>query len=743
MSNSSIATAPDNSADPSADLLIGVFTSQLGDTADSTTSEMVIADRVHLQAGIDPSYAQIILPMNGFGAGAWDESAFSVAFKKTGLGRIKLRGRATIFMLTAGARKAVTLLTGTIVNIDHGAQDVGIITVLDDRFLLSKVTVTGQAQFDPVNLLYGFCHNAPCIFNENGHPNCIDFELARSALGNGTVPVFAPTSRFGWKSTDYAEPKPGKATDRARSWRVQDALAYLRMMHYDDANLAGVSTGQRLRPTVQQIRGYVVDAGLIWPDGIEELFNGAVSGTSRVLKHTKLEGLTLDAALTKVAQRAGPYELLPRASATNLSSGGTGGVKDTSILSFVDMRGRSGAAQAIIPALYGFTIGQAMQAGGAIWSGNWTESIMDYHDGANIVGDAPVYEAVFSTQSDDTLGGGYLEPAWSDEDEAAFQDYIKTHGKSSTAFLQAAQMYPLVYAAWRVSRDYINLFRNNAKWANLVTPVRAHPKIRPCLITSYNQNTAGDNPSINSPREIVVEYRDFTAHWRTGGMYDNLKLSQDGQYFMLEPLRDQRLTWTNTGSSNPYDPTGGGMHANDMRATLAIELDFRIVSSVGVNSDKDTEALVAARVATPNAQPFYFTYIADDYDYVDWNRFHSRPVGQIIPAAFSSTPYPDKCSEGASGNLFTDKPSIDDAEGGRLFEHAQARASDVRRVGGKAEIKFKRFSLGFMPGNGIKEVDGAEIPFRGVITSATFSQDSQEMHICIGVAAPSDITRGE
>src|SRR5207249_4901395 len=120
-----------------------------------------------------------------------------------------------------------TVMSGTLVQYTHTfADDSAIALCMDDKWLLSKVTVFGRMTYDPLTGRHYFDAAAPCNFNELGYPNCID-----SPYG----PRFAPAHRFGFKaaqgSEDYSEPSVGSATTRARSWTVQDIFNYLRSLH--------------------------------------------------------------------------------------------------------------------------------------------------------------------------------------------------------------------------------------------------------------------------------------------------------------------------------------------------------------------------------------------------------------------------------------------------------------------------------------------------------------------------------
>jgi len=212
-----------SSVDVDADVYMAIIQVGMGDTGDATeelAEEVRIAEKIVLQAGPEPSYAIVTIPLKD---GIGDEDAFSVAFQSIARG-VKMNTRCTITHVHNG--KSTALLSGTITDIQNSMQDSLIITVQDDRYLLEKVTVFGQIQHDPSVGESGhtaFVASEPCVFNMFGFPNCIDTPHG---------PRFSPTIRWGWSAGGTAEPAPGSASQRARSWRTYDIAHYLRSAHY-------------------------------------------------------------------------------------------------------------------------------------------------------------------------------------------------------------------------------------------------------------------------------------------------------------------------------------------------------------------------------------------------------------------------------------------------------------------------------------------------------------------------------
>ena len=693
--------------------------SNTGGNGDYYTTELRIAERVTLQAGLEPSYAIVSIPMAKMGPGNWDESAYAVAFKKSGpAAKIKLRTRVCVSMRSSSGQ-LTPLMTGCVVKIAHGIErDDLIVTIHDDRYLLSKVTVFGQAQYDPANSLHGFVANEPCIFNERGFPNCVD-----TAFG----PRFAPTVRFGWtanpqtnNSERFDEPIVGTATAAARYWTVADAEKYLFDMHAAGGSRpsgGGFYSNQR------------VSDWLEWPEKLGDILT---AGANRRLHNVSCEGLNLAAALTTIAQRAGPYQIYCRPGARADTGNAAGSeISDKSTLTFIDLRAPSTGDGVIIPKLYGLALPEAISFD-CPSTGYLVESIEDYYDDACIVGDAPVYESLFSTDSADSANY-YLEPAWAAADEARFKSYVGagTGANTEIKFKEACLLWPLVYAAYRIKSGFIAKFSGTKHSAAAVSKV--HPRIRPALISGYQQNAGSPRDWI--PRPITIEYkRPSDSVWAAATQYDNLQVSADGQYFMVAALRDggPGMTW-HAESGGAYE--GAYFVAVKIRATLAVELDWRM-SSTGLlaSTDKDPNKTAERVEKIPGGDyPMVYTTLAQESDYVDWLRYGSKPVGQQISEEHRQ--FPDRATE--ASEFFSDKPATTI---GRLPEHAKARLNDVKRIGYSGSVKFPLYKAGWIPGRGVKGVSGSDIPFLAVVSSVIYDQEG--MAVVMTQTAPQGVPHG-
>lgn len=286
------------SLDIEADKYIATFSAASGASDDDSSEEYVPVkfnvERIQIQAGPEPSYAVVSIPHSNFAE--WDEWAFAVALRGDGpLGKIKLRSRAAVHHSCNGAGTQV--LSGSVADIAHDVgTDSAVITIADDRWYLSKVTVFGQIQYDPAIPREAFIAGEPCIFNAYGWPNCLDTE-------NG--PRFAPSHRYGYLRSDTEEPESGAATSKARSWTIADAIEYLRAAHSGQANLrpsSGINYGNPYLPVF-----------ISWPKNLGAQLTVTDTkkdqGGNRQLSGYIAEGQTLLAVLSDLARKAGPFDL--------------------------------------------------------------------------------------------------------------------------------------------------------------------------------------------------------------------------------------------------------------------------------------------------------------------------------------------------------------------------------------------------------------------------------------------------
>jgi len=730
------------------------------DGTEDMSFEVRHAEVIHIRAGIDPSYALIAIRTDQISS--LDESAFTVALKKGGpADRTKLNMRASVYWVLEGL-PPVTILSGTVTEINHGLGDDSVVLeIKDDKWLLSKFTIFGQLQFDPTKTTNkeGFVSAEPCIFNWLGYPNLIEADIS-----NGTKFRFAPEPRFGWKADDTVEPVPGSddAKVRSRSWTVEDSMTYVRDVAFDPD---GVFPGQSI---VKFGKQFIPSNFFNWPEGLgsglsvsrkgkDSSGNDTTDRSSRLLHNHAIEGATALGALDSLVKAAGPFELFmfagtaPGTNAENkkdTAGGGTQGESHgKSTLSIVSFEKRDGGLQLVVPGIAKQDIETAVTYNG-VADGYVKESINEYYHGVTILGDPPVIERRVSMDDADHAdqAGGVkgLEPAWSSADETKWQTYIDDNGNNLLAFQEATLAYPLVFAAYQIPADFDYL--KTTKYEGIINGrVRKHPKIRPELLTGVQFDSA--NPRNWLPRPITFEWFDGTD-WVILTQIDRLEVSLGGGYFLIPGLRDSGdpASANDTGFNiNPNHPTWNGTIANaasivtnNIRCTLAIECDFRISGRAGETLDFYDSY---SRVFHDEGQHQITTYIiaAPPLDYVEWLREDSFPMGELqaLPAGFpdidtSLGRLTDKSAAGEE--LFSDRTgnAATPDQDSRITRHALSRLGDVKRVEASGQIVLKQFQPGLVPGTIIGGFKKAGIQTSGIVKSIRVEANSQDVFIELG-----------
>lgn len=687
MSNSAQVTAG-SGKDINAAMLVVDFESGSGSRS---APGVRYASQVTLTTGEQPSYALIGVPCRLFPK---DELALNIAMALDGpAGTTKLLARGKVSFQSG--RNSLPLIAGSLIQYKHDISEDSVVAMLvDDRYWLGKVTVTGRACYDPQTKKHYYDGGAPLEFNRLGWPDCIDTPEG---------PRFAPGHRYGYKADytfeDYTEPEVGKATVRARSWTCQDAMNYLRDMYY-------VREGDK-RPDnmpYDYLSNVLPSKLIMWPATVSQ-----VAGTQRSIKACKVENMSLLRALTKVLRRAGAYDLYMDA------SGYLG------IISVVNMNARQSAGETFYLPSNSSDIGQLMNDSTSVKGGYVTESCANYFHRTVICGDPPAIERMLSTTATGT-GALALENAWSAADEAAFKAYVTDHGKNRIAFDCAARLWPMVYCAYRVKKAY-QLWAGT-KWST--HKPKNYPHWRPTLLTGKQMNST--NPADFVASEVSIEFMPspgnnpaLNTSWVACARYDGLTLGEDGEILMLPALRDQAspCTWRPTGGGGQYS---GAFQALPIRLTAPIEGDFRATAM------NETDPNYTAGRIDPSAPQMPWLAVADAGDYVDWLRKDSHPNGTGVstsPINFDN--FPDKCTAGSE--LFTDCAPLGTAGKDRMAQHAQKRQEDVRRIEYGGTIIMSTFGPSHRPG-GVRDIAGDScIPNRSVIKSCTLLSGLQEVHI--------------
>jgi hypothetical protein len=670
------------------DLYSGSYTS---DEASEEHPGLRYATEVVRTMGPQYSYAYIGVPVNTFGY----EHAPAVALQKDGpAGKVKLRSRAKVKMIDYNGN-AVPLLVGYLVQYAHSIDEDSVIgMVMDDRWLLSKVTCFGSACYDPQTKLHYFDAGRSLIFNNQGYPDCVD-----SPFG----PRFAPSRLFGYIQTkvveDSNEPLPGSAQLKARSWRCQDVARYLRDMYFQ-----GTRPHHPQSYGKQQLSQYID-----WPSSF-----GNQYGFIRVPRHLDLENLDVSEALSRLARKAGPYEL-------NMVPVGWRGQ-----MQLVQVNSRMGGTYLTGPtygsAAVGGNIADALEDSTRVAGGTVTESIVGYFDDVCIAGDPPAVEHQFQEYVDaEGETPVELENAWSIDEETNFKKIIDDNGKNEDAFQMACQAEPRVYCTYRVSANYLAYLQTH--WPNWAPPYS--PRILPQLLSPYTSSVTdltpgNNNPRDWNPREIVIEYYDASygqMKWKPCSRFDNLELIDDGTTFRVEALRNASSAAADrvTFSSSGFDTTT--FVANAMRLSCAVEREFRIT---GINKTDPNSTY--ARIN--QVEKFTFLAVAQRGDYSHWERYLSRPNGNSVKEPEKTQIFPDMCGD---QYLFSD---ILQGNESRIDKHAKHRIEEVKRIDYHGILNMHTWNPGIQPGLMVMlDIGRKAIIPKAVVKCVKFNSVSQSQEV--------------
>jgi len=638
--------------------------------------------------GAQYSYAYIGIPVNTFGY----EWAPAVALQNYGpAGKVKLRSRARVSMIDSAGKK-IPLLVGYLVQYAHTIDEDSVVgMVVDDRWLLSKVTCFGRSVYDPVARKRWFDAGDPLVFNRDGYPDCIDGPCG---------PAFAPGRLYGYKpqnSIEYDQ-EPGQGTSRARSWTCQDIVTYMRNMYYR----AGARPSHPGNYGQQQLSRYID-----WPASF-----GNQKDFTRVPRNFSCENLEVGEALSRTCRKAGPFELQCN---PNSWRGTLGIVQVNHRYSSTYLTGPTYGSST-----QGGDINAALSDSTRVSGGTIIESIVGYFDDVCIAGDPPALEHQFS-MADSTDGSVpvELEPAWDTADETHWNQINTDEGGDEASFQLACQAEPKVFSAYRVSAGYDAYLKT--KWPGATPP--SNPMFLSRLLSGYSEGSI--NPRDWNPREITIEYLDDTkspAVWTPCSRYDNLELIDDGRAFMVTALRDG-------GTRVTLKKDGANYVGNKMRLTVAVEREFRITGQ-----DKTDPNYTSSRVNN-SAERFTFLAVSEPGDYVHWERYKSKPNGNSDLTLGGV--FPDKAtgSSAAGSYLFSDLDQVTQDDMTRIARHAKRRNEDVKRIDYNGVLTMHTWNPSLKPGDMVSlDVGGNSIQPQAVIRSVKFDSltQSQEIELMAG-----------
>lgn len=653
-----------------------------------------------LNAGISPAHAFLSISVKNLGAGAWSETAPTVALRQDGpAGNIKLLARTEVSYTENG--NTHTLLSGWLVSHLHLLHEDAVAPELyDDRLSLDRVKVHGRLIYDPQSQIFYWDSALKTIFNDLGFPNCID-----SPIG----PVFAPGWLYGYRAevdgSDTTEPARGARTSRAGSWYGADAMDYFALVH--SARKRGI-----IPPVPKEFGNTLLTSYINWPDNIGQAFTSA--------RKLSMDGgfvvddMTLLEAVHAVLKKQGAYDMdfLPLG---NFNSQ----------LKILNMNPDFAYADELHLQSYGpYTIQECATNPAIVKEGYAAERATDYRHGNRIIGKPPSVEMMLSMFCSKTMQGFQwaLEPAWDVLDEFALKQYVATYRATrDAAVAEAFAKWPLVYASYRI-RLAFNPW-TGTKYDGRV-PI-GRQRFKPFLNTWINGG--GQNPSHCMPRQIVVEFFNIAAgddaKWTRASEFNNLNLLFGDTVCEFSSLRAQNQTWYSkpfTGMGvEPDDWYGNNMYSLPIRFTAAIEAPWCIYGF----DDKDPNA-TAARVE----QQLNWTSSmrAADGDYEErLRRGDAAPLGGVIATQFLL--WPAHCT--ANDELFSDAagPAGNPNADSRIMVHASQKNAGEKLVEPNAGLRIAMIAPAYRPGQP-KIVKGKNtVPYRGVLRTVTFSSVGHSM----------------
>ncbi len=691
-----------------------------GGSSDPITTLARFCSSLYLTSGEQFSYGFVSIPIGGIKK---DELANSVALRQLGpAGKIKTKIRTCLgynesYATQFNSSQFVMLMNGTTTEFVHSIGEDSLIgTVLDDRWILSKFTCFGRLCYNPTLGPKGsngqptgvqyFDAASPLIFNQNGFPDCIDAYGPDGYIG----PRFAPGFRWGW-TNDFTggniiidttkTPMQGAAKTYARSWTVQDVALYLH-----DVFMQGLMSYSQVDYWGQQ--GGILPADyIVW-----DTTAMAVLGNARSVHHWDIQNWSLLAALQGLGRKAGAYDLYMQPCGSFKSK-----------ITYVSMNPTN--FNCYLWLADGEVNGTQLANTMVIQSGYIKESATDHFNGVCIAGDAPAVERFVSMSATDNDAHGAapiilaLEPAWSNDDQTAFNNWIHNFSggaDSQQAFKSACDAYPHVYASYRIKIG-ADIWEGTKYAGN---KNKAPTRLIPHLLTGDNVNISNPNNFNYRDFKLTIEYAlSNTGTWLRATKVNDSQISPDGQIIYLESLRSEQRTWYSTNVNNLFD--GTKIVSQNIRLCMTMEADWRLRGLAFTDPNA-----VAPRIMDDPLLNFTYLSIAQPMDYVDYVRRKSAPIGWAQQETTKRGGFQDACALGSE--LFTDAD--------RITSHAEARLKDVKRIAYTGQLNLARLNPGLYPGLGVTIASnkGGIIQVSSVLKSVYFDGSKQFMSLELAAA---------
>lgn len=412
--------------------------------------------------------------------------------------------------------------------------------VLDGGMMLLKgLPVVGRITYDESRNALIYVEGLPPIFGGTDDAKFSPMSSGRDCLDTEYGPVFAPVSD--WNCYDNSrdnlllnediEPLPpsGLVASRARYWRPQDVIRYLRLYALED--VSGVVVGHSLRD--RRARLAAGSDILAWPDWLHERI-----ATKKRIRRLDATGLSVhDALISAIASAGDRYALALRG-------------HSPAMMEIADTRDET-TAQTVV-ALDGSLRRSA--------EGRYSSLLCV---GSRLVVESRVQTPNAPAQTGDPPAGpaGYtLDYGWTDDDETAFRTLAVAEG-----WIIARRTYPQVYAHYVLRSSCETLEYPAATYPHRHVPRPPYPMLASGVVEGVAGRIEG--------QEIILEFWDpVSSDWFVVPRSDGLIIRADGT-IDLSTLMDSNIPPFVGQSSDPAN-----IKRRRIRVTLARDHDCALTA---------------------------------------------------------------------------------------------------------------------------------------------------------------------
>lgn len=641
------------------------------------------ASRVQLQLGQDPGVATVVVPLAVDG-----ERAPAVACVD-GAPTQNIKWGTPCDILATIDSVAYRVFSGFVTDVLHKFgpdEDYLVVTLKDHRWLMTGRKFEGS-YYSPGDGTVLFCEARPAIFNERGQPNmtlsdegCMFCE-PNLGLTAGEAPPTTPTE--------------GKAS----YWTPEYAFKYMRyvMKHSTGA----VALAHAAFPHLKQLPATVSwDAAL----GSELTTDDDGFTTANKAHEVDIDGLKVNAALNAVCQMAGPYTIDVEPSSDTAWTG---------VLKI--KRTQFGGTDTVTDVTRRIGGGQDKISDDDFIDGEFGENGDETFTSAAIIG-APVIIETRVT----------LQACWTSTRLSTWKLALADTSAGATPderFAWANTLEPGVCRDYRLDPTYDYYAGTTENGKGLATRLRkplAH------LITSYLQgSTAAYTDLLNTPMNIRFEVSDDSGTTWHLIPESGVTMLPDGTIRLTE-AREQGLTFGSWGTSLQAKlAAASSITANQVRATLAIPCEHRLIEACRLETDPDT------------ALNLY------DGEAVDTDRMAAGTIMQYCAVEQGkycrdirngSYPTPETVGGTEQSDVLRDDAAF-------LASHVQRKLGDYGRLRKRGFFTYLGINVSWRPGYQVDNcinIDGNDVettfPVRAVGTAIVYEcgRETNFTHLVIG-----------